>query len=153
MKSSSQHLLKLVSDLLDFHRLDLNKAEVNRVTFNPAQLFEEIRISFKPLTDAKHLTLSCSIDAELDGRFISDPLRIRQIVNNLLSNAVKFTAKGSIGIEYYLSFVQCPHRGWWTLVKVWHPVTVKRYFRNLPGCRERKVRKALDWGFPLYTNL
>ena len=72
MKSSSQHLLKLVSDLLDFHRLDLNKAEVNRVTFNPAQLFEEIRISFKPLTDAKHLTLSCSIDAELDGRFISD---------------------------------------------------------------------------------
>ena len=37
MKSSSQHLLKLVSDLLDFHRLDLNKAEVNRVTFNPAQ--------------------------------------------------------------------------------------------------------------------
>ena len=99
MKSSSQHLLKLVSDLLDFHRLDLNKAEVNRVTFNPAQLFEEIRISFKPLTDAKHLTLSCSIDAELDGRFISDPLRIRQIVNNLLSNAVKFTAKGSIALN------------------------------------------------------
>ena len=50
MKSSSQHLLKLVSDLLDFHRLDLNKAEVNRVTFNPSQLFEEIRISFEPLT-------------------------------------------------------------------------------------------------------
>lgn len=108
MKSSSQHLLKLVSDLLDFHRLDLNKAEVNRVTFNPAQLFEEIRISFKPLTDAKHLTLSCSIDAELDGRFISDPLRIRQIVNNLLSNAVKFTAKGSIAlnITYHSSSVR-----------------------------------------------
>ena len=43
MKSSSEHLLKLVSDLLDFHRLDLNKAEVNRIVFNPAQLFEEIR--------------------------------------------------------------------------------------------------------------
>lgn len=124
MKSSSQHLLKLVSDLLDFHRLDLNKAEVNRVTFNPAQLFEEIRISFKPLTDAKHLTLSCSIDAELDGRFISDPLRIRQIVNNLLSNAVKFTAKGSIAlnITYHSSSVRIEvvDTG-----KVWHLVTVK----------------------------
>lgn len=50
MKSSSEHLLKLVSDLLDFHRLDLNKAEVNRVTFNPSQLFDEIYVSFEPLT-------------------------------------------------------------------------------------------------------
>lgn len=53
MKSSSEHLLKLVSDLLDFHRLDLNKAEVNRVTFNPSQLFDEIYVSFEPLTAAK----------------------------------------------------------------------------------------------------
>ena len=62
MKSSSQHLLKLVSDLLDFHRLDLNKAEVNRVTFNPSQLFEEIRTSFEPLTAAKGLVLEYKIE-------------------------------------------------------------------------------------------
>ena len=99
MKSSSQHLLKLVSDLLDFHRLDLNKAEVNRVTFNPSQLFEEIRISFEPLTAAKGLVLRCKIAPELDEHFISDPLRIRQIVNNLLSNAVKFTYKGEITLS------------------------------------------------------
>lgn len=96
MKSSSRHLLKLVSDLLDFHRLDLNKVEINRVTFNPLQLFEEIQASFEPLAAAKELTLNCSIEPVLNGRFISDPLRIRQIVNNLLSNAVKFTCKGNI---------------------------------------------------------
>ena len=83
MKSSSQHLLKIVCDLLDFHRLDLNKAEVNRVTFKPSQLIEEIRTSFEPLTAAKGLVLEYKIESELDGRFISDPLRIRQIVNNL----------------------------------------------------------------------
>lgn len=98
MKSSSEHLLKLVSDLLDFHRLDLNKAEVNRVTFNPMQLFEEIRVCFEPLTAAKGLTLKCSVAPELDGRYISDPLRLRQIVNNLLSNAVKFTQKGELAL-------------------------------------------------------
>ena len=38
MKTSSEHLLKLVVDLLDFHRLDLHKAEINRVTFHPARL-------------------------------------------------------------------------------------------------------------------
>ena len=96
MKSSSGHLLKLVNDLLDFHRLDLNKAEVNRVAFHPSHLFEEIRVSFEPLTAAKGLALHYQIAPELDGRFISDPLRIRQIVNNLLSNAVKFTAQGEV---------------------------------------------------------
>lgn len=99
MRSSSEHLLKLVSDLLDFHRLDLNKEEVNRVVFNPAQLFEEIRVSFEPLTSAKGLFLKCEIDPELFGKYISDPLRIRQIVNNLLSNAVKFTSKGGITLN------------------------------------------------------
>ena len=53
MKTSSEHLLKLVVDLLDFHRLDLNKAEVNRVTFHPSRLLEEIHVSFEPLTSAK----------------------------------------------------------------------------------------------------
>lgn len=98
MKSSSEHLLKLVSDLLDFHRLDLNKAEVNRVTFNPSQLFDEIYVSFEPLTAAKGLALQCYVAPELNGRYISDPLRLRQIVNNLLSNAVKFTQKGEISL-------------------------------------------------------
>lgn len=96
MKGSSTHLLKLVNDLLDFHRLDLNKAEVNRVTFTPAQLFEEIAVSFRPLTAAKGLTLQSQISPELSGRYISDPLRIHQIVNNLLSNAIKFTPKGGV---------------------------------------------------------
>ena len=96
MKSSSEHLLKLVSDLLDFHRLDLNKAEVNRVTFNPSQLFDEIYVSFEPLTAAKGLTLQRHVASELNGKYISDPLRLRQIVNNLVSNAVKFTQKGEI---------------------------------------------------------
>ena len=96
MKTSSEHLLKLVTDLLDFHRLDLNKAEINRVTFHPARLLEEIHVSFEPLTSAKGLSLRCDIAPELKGPFVSDPLRLRQIVNNLLSNAVKFTAEGGV---------------------------------------------------------
>ena len=82
--------------MLDFHRLDLNKAEVNRIVFNPAQLFEEIRVCFEPLTAAKGLVLQCHIAPELSEKYISDPLRIQQIVNNLLSNAVKFTQQGKI---------------------------------------------------------
>lgn len=99
MKSSSSHLLKLVNDLLDFHRLDLNKAEINRVAFDPGELFDEVYASFQPLADAKRLSLHYNISAELRGRFVSDPLRIRQIVANLLSNAVKFTLTGSVTLR------------------------------------------------------
>ena len=96
MKTSSRHLLKLVVDLLDFHRLDLHKAEVNRVVFHPDRLLEEIRVSFEPLTSEKGLELHCHIAPELGGTYICDPLRLRQIINNLLSNAVKFTDHGSV---------------------------------------------------------
>lgn len=96
MKNSSEHLLKLVVDLLDFHRLDLHKAEINRVTFHPARLLEEIRVSFAPLAAAKGLDLHCDIAPELEHTYISDPLRLRQVIGNLLSNAVKFTDRGGI---------------------------------------------------------
>lgn len=59
-------------------------------------LFEEIRVCFEPLTAAKGLVLQCHIAPELSEKYISDPLRIQQIVNNLLSNAVKFTQQGKI---------------------------------------------------------
>lgn len=96
MKSSSKHLLKLVSDLLEFHRLDLNKAEIKKIAFEPGHLFEEICVSFEPQIAAKGLNLKSYILPELSELYISDPFRIRQIVNNLLSNAVKFTKQGNI---------------------------------------------------------
>lgn len=96
MKKSSQHLLKLVNDLLDFHRLDLNKAEVNRVSFNPYHFFQELGVSYEPVVDKKGLAFRMEIAEELNGNYISDPLRLRQILDNLLSNAIKFTARGEI---------------------------------------------------------
>lgn len=99
MKASSGHLLKLVSDLLDFHRLDLHKAEINRVSFHPARLLEEVDVSFEPLAAAKGLYLKCEIAPELQETFISDPLRLRQIITNLLSNAVKFTSQGGVTLR------------------------------------------------------
>ena len=99
MKNSSEHLLKLVVDLLDFHRLDLQKTEVHRVSFYPARLLEEIRTSFEPLVAAKGLSLSCQIAPSLNSAYISDPLRLRQIITNLLSNALKFTDRGEITMK------------------------------------------------------
>ncbi|EJW92311.1 two-component system sensor histidine kinase [gut metagenome] len=99
MKTSSEHLLKLVVDLLDFHRLDLQKVEINSVTFQPSRLLEEIRVSFEPLTAEKGLKLYCEVDEALTQTYVCDPLRLRQIVTNLLSNAIKFTDQGTITLS------------------------------------------------------
>lgn len=101
MKGSSQHLLKLVNDLLDFHRLESNKMEVSRVAFNPGQLFDGIKMSFEPVAAKKALELTYRIDESLDGNYIGDPFRIRQIVDNLMSNALKFTQEGSVSLKVF----------------------------------------------------
>ena len=99
MQSSAKHLLSLVNSLLDFHRLDAHKMDVNRVTFNPHQLFDTIYVSFKPMANAKHLLLEYDCGEPLNRLYIGDPFRTRQIVENLLSNALKFTQKGSITLR------------------------------------------------------
>ena len=61
MKESSEHLLALVNSLLDFYRLDINKIEVSRVVFNPAQLFDTIRAGFAAAAAAKGLELRLEV--------------------------------------------------------------------------------------------
>lgn len=53
MRTSSRHLLRLVTDLLDFHRLDLRKETMNRVTFHPLPLLEEGSHRFRSVGGAE----------------------------------------------------------------------------------------------------
>lgn len=99
MQSSANHLLSLVKSLLDYHRLDAHKMDINRVSFNPRQLFDTIYISFKPMATSKQLTLNYDCNESLNRMYTGDPFRIRQIAENLLSNALKFTEEGSITLR------------------------------------------------------
>lgn len=96
MEGSARHILELVRNLLDLSRLENHKVQVEKVVFNPAQLFREVRDNFMPLASAKQLALTGTWDERLDGDFEGDALRIRQIVTNILSNAVKYTVEGGV---------------------------------------------------------
>lgn len=61
--------------------------------------FCEIGDSFIPVAGKKNLELITEIDKDLQGAYLGDPFRIRQVVNNLLSNAIKFTEKGSVALR------------------------------------------------------
>lgn len=99
MQSSANHLLSLVNSLLDYHRLDAHKMDINRVSFNPRQLFDTIYISFKPIATTKKLELNYECGEPLNRVYTGDPFRLRQILENLLSNALKFTKRGSITLR------------------------------------------------------
>ena len=99
MKESSEHLLALVNSLLDFYRLDINKVDVDKVAFCPAQLFETIRAGFAAQAGAKGIGLTLDVEPAAGREVAGDPFRIRQIADNLISNALKFTDEGSVTIR------------------------------------------------------
>ena len=99
MKSSAQHLLALVTSLLDYHRLEAGKMDLHPVAFNPHELLRDIYNSFLPLAEKKQLQLDFKEKLPETLTLEGDPFRIRQIVENLLSNALKFTAAGGITLQ------------------------------------------------------
>lgn len=99
MKSSANHLLDLITSLLDYHRLEAGKMDIHPVTFNPHELFESIYTSFLPGAEKKQLTLNFEENIPRTLNLEGDPFRIRQIAENLISNALKFTSQGNITIQ------------------------------------------------------
>ena len=85
--------MKLIEDLLDVSRIITGKL---RIEFQPIQLaaiVEEGVDEFRPVAEAKGLTIAADIDAAA-GPILGDATRLKQIVANLLSNAIKFTNDG-----------------------------------------------------------
>lgn len=99
IRHSSQHLLTLVSSLLDYHKLEAGKMDVRPVSFSPAELLDTIVQSFLPMAQSKGLSLRCDTTPETHRTYTGDASRIRQIVENLLSNALKFTKEGGITLK------------------------------------------------------
>ncbi len=93
IRSSGEHLLALINDVLDFSRLDAGHGELREEVFDPAEIIgESVRMIVGQSRKAK-LTLSADVTPGLPA-LKADKRRIKQILVNLLSNAVKFTPAG-----------------------------------------------------------
>lgn len=98
MQSSSEYMLHLVNDLLDFSKAEAGKLSIEKVNFQPNLVIEDAIRQAIPNKDSKNLQLLLNIDESLTSLFVSDPYRIRQIAVNLITNAYKFTKKGFIKV-------------------------------------------------------
>jgi two-component system, chemotaxis family, CheB/CheR fusion protein len=111
MRRQSQHMIRLVNDLLDVTRINHGKLELERAVIDAAQCVRDAAESIRSLVGAKGLELSLDIPSE-PVPVNADPARIAQVLDNLLRNAVGYTEHGRITVtlrkqEGHASFSVC----------------------------------------------
>ena len=98
-KQCSSDLLRIVSDILDFAKLDSGHMELESIGFDLHETLTSVCGLYEKMATRKGLAFTPP-DLPLVPQFIvGDPLRLRQILNNLLNNALKFTSEGFISVK------------------------------------------------------
>ena len=99
VKSTSEHLMQVVNDILDFSRLQNARIELEKNHFLARQLFEDVKTLFTRNATANHSRILCKVSDTVPQVLYGDSHRLKQILLNLAGNAVKFTRNGEILIS------------------------------------------------------
>ena len=98
LRESAQALDLVISDVLDYSRIESADLRFDSAPLSPRQLLEQVVEMRRPAARARGLALSLSIDASVPSWLLGDAARLAQIVDNLLGNAIKFTEQGGIAV-------------------------------------------------------
>ena len=99
IRSSGDHLLQLINDILDFTRIEHGAVELDMTELSLRDMLTECIYNFKPAAAEKGLDLNLTLAENIPDILVTDQLRVRQILINLLGNSVKFTENGSITLS------------------------------------------------------
>ncbi len=102
LKYSSEHLLHLVNDVLDYNKILAGKIELESKDFNLDYILGALRKNFQPLAIEKGIRFKVKKDEDIPMALIGDRTRLFQILNNLVSNAIKFTNTGKVELSLEL---------------------------------------------------
>src|SRR5690606_24504477 len=96
---SSEHLLQIVNEILDYSRITSGKIVLNEKPFSVEDLANSVVAVMKTQAHAKGLTLDFNTRILGSGDVLGDAFRIKQILFNLLGNAIKFTDQGKVTLN------------------------------------------------------
>ncbi|QEE16621.1 PAS domain S-box protein [Promethearchaeum syntrophicum] len=99
VRTSAEHLLNLINDILDISKIEAGKVELKYRDFDLLNLVSQIEIEVKPLYKKKGLNFEL-VGFEKGTIINADPIRFKEILLNLLSNAIKYTEKGGIKLDF-----------------------------------------------------
>ena len=99
IRQSSDALLALINDILDFAALEAGRVRLERTAFGLRECVQIVVSLMAPQASCKGLCLEVCIADNVPGRIMGDPLRLQQVLLHLLGNAVKFTDTGKARLE------------------------------------------------------
>ena len=96
LKFSSEHMMMLINEILDFNKIESGRFELENVPVNMRAFLRKLETQFSVQAHTKGLLFLVDVDENLEAEFLTDETRLNQILSNLLSNAIKFTQTGGI---------------------------------------------------------
>ena len=109
IRSSGDHLLRLIEEILDLSKIDAGRMELRLTDFDLAALVRELAAMFQQRCEEKQMGLRVTdFDAAVPCWVRGDENKLRQVLINLLGNAVKFTERGHIALRV----VRLENDGW-----------------------------------------
>lgn len=99
IKQSGELLLELITEILDYSRLEAGRVELESAQFDPEATMQSVAELLSPRARDKNLEIAVSVRGDSPSRVVGDDGRLRQILFNLAGNAVKFTETGGVIIE------------------------------------------------------
>ncbi len=100
IRESGRSLLEIISDILDYSKIERGKTDIESNAFPARSAFESPVELFSARASEKKISLVSFIDPLLPHTLVGDSLRVRQVLNNLIANAIKFTPpEGLVMVE------------------------------------------------------
>lgn len=103
---SSQALLALINDVLDFSRIEAGKLSIENAPFDLAATMQDVANLMRARVEEKKLQFALAYPDGAPRLFLGDSMRIRQVLINLVGNAVKFTERGQVRLEVSVALPQ-----------------------------------------------
>ncbi|OAQ38114.1 hybrid sensor histidine kinase/response regulator [Pedobacter psychrophilus] len=96
IQSSSNHLLHIVNEILDYSRIISAEFNIRNEVFNIDAYIKEVIEVLKPLAESKSIIINSEINCPANYQVIGDGFRLKQILFNLIGNAIKFSEHSNI---------------------------------------------------------
>lgn len=103
IQDSSDSMLALLNDILDFEKIERGKMDLEHIRFNLPRLIRSVATLMAGHATQKGIALNVNMDDSIPTHVIGDPTRLRQILLNLTANAIKFTADGAVTLHVHMT--------------------------------------------------
>lgn len=107
INKASEALLSLITDILDFSKLEAGQVHLAPKPMNLRTLTADIVDQFAVLGETRNIDVSCKYDASTPEWLLLDEVRLRQVFYNLVGNACKFTQNGAVILSAAMSKAGC----------------------------------------------